>query len=132
MHRRSPKTVNLLGAVLLGVVGGVHFQQYVDFMSEIPTVGALFVLNAAGAAGLAVALLQPDRSVRILAALGGLGLVLASLVSIVIALTGHLFGYQEPSLRLPVVIAIVAEGVALPALGVVLRRELGGHGIRPR
>ena len=29
-------------AALLLVVAGVHFQQYVDFMSHVPTVGVLF------------------------------------------------------------------------------------------
>lgn len=127
MPARLHGTIKLVGAGALGVVAGVHFQQYVDFMSQVPTIGALFLLNAAGAAGLAVALLAPDRSVRVLAAFGGLGLVLASLVSIVIALNGHLFGYQEPSLRLPMVVAIVSEAVALPALAAVLRGELRGR-----
>jgi hypothetical protein len=114
-----------VAAVLLGIVAGVHFQQYVSFMSEIPTIGTLFVLNAAGGAGLAVALLQSDRTVRILAALGGLGLVVGSLVSIAIALSGHLFGYQEPTLRVPILIAIIAEGLAIPVLALELRREFG-------
>ncbi|MGH2907967.1 MAG: hypothetical protein ACRDK8_01565, partial [Solirubrobacteraceae bacterium] len=57
--------VNLVAAVLVAVIAGVHFQQYVDFMSVIPTIGVLFVLTAAGGAGLAVALVQPDRLVRI-------------------------------------------------------------------
>jgi len=122
--RSSQPLTTIAAAVLLAVVAGVHFQQYVDFMSEIPTIGTLFVLNAAGGAGLATALLQEDARVRALAALGGLGLVIAALVSIAIALSGHLFGYQEPTLRTPVLVAIVAEGLAIPALTLVLAREL--------
>ncbi|MBV9819563.1 MAG: hypothetical protein JOZ07_14615 [Solirubrobacterales bacterium] len=112
--------VRLPAAALLLVVAGVHFQQYVDFMSLVPTVGVLFLLNAAGGAGLAAALLGADRGLRRLAALGGLAVCVGSLVSIAIALAGSFFGYHEPSLRLPIVIAIAAEVLALPALGGVL------------
>jgi hypothetical protein len=49
------------------VIAGVHLQQYVAFMSEIPTGGVRFVLNAAGGAALAVGLLQRDPRIRILA-----------------------------------------------------------------
>jgi hypothetical protein len=47
--------LRLLAAALVLVVAGVHFQQYVDFMSQVPTVGVLFLLNAAGGAGLVFA-----------------------------------------------------------------------------
>jgi hypothetical protein len=124
MRGSAPTGVKVLAAGLLAVIAGVHFQQYVDFMSEVPTIGVLFLLTAAGGAGLAVALLALDRLVRILAALGGAVMAIAALVSIAIALSGHLFGYQEPTLRVPVVLAIVAEVLVLPVLAVVLRREL--------
>ncbi len=109
-------------AALVAVTAGVHFQQYVDFISEVPTVGVLFLLNAAGGAGLAVALLSTDRRLRALAALGSLGLVTGSLVSIAIALSGNFFGYSEPTLRLPIVIAMLAELAAIPVLGLLLLR----------
>jgi hypothetical protein len=99
------------------VIAAVHFQQYVDFMSHVPTVGVLFLLNAAGAAALALALAGPDRELRALAALGGIGLATGSLVCLVISLTSSFAGFHEPTLRLPIVIAIVAEGLALPVLG---------------
>jgi hypothetical protein len=110
----------------MAVIAGVHFQQYVDFMSEIPTVGVLFLLNAAGGAGLAVALLSREQLLRALAALGSIGLALGSLVSIFLALGGGVFGYKEPSLRLPIVIAIVAEIAVLPLLVAVLLAEAPG------
>lgn len=114
----------VLAAVLVAVIAGVHFQQYVDFISEVPTVGVLFLLNAAGGAGLAVALLGRDGTLRLLAAVGAIGLAIGSLISIVIALGGSFFGYSEPTLRFPIVIAIVAEVVALPALGLLAVHEL--------
>jgi hypothetical protein len=113
--------MELLGAALVLVVAGVHFQQYVDFMAEVPKVGVLFLLNAAGGAGLAVALLSRDRTLRLLAALGSLGLVIGSLISIVIALEGNFLGYSEPTLRFPIVLAMVAEIAVIPVMSALLR-----------
>ena len=118
--------VCLPAAALMAVIAGVHFQQYVDFMSEIPTIGVLFLLNAAGGAGLAVALLSREPLLRALAAFGSIGLALGSLVSIFLALDGGVFGYQESTLRLPIAIAIVAEIAVLPLLVAVLRAEAPG------
>jgi len=114
----TARRLRQLGALLLLVVAGVHFQQYVDFMSEVPTVGVLFLLNAAGGVGLLLAMLNGDRLIALLAMTGSIGLAIGSLVSIGlalhgrffgIALDGNFYGYQEPTLRLPIVIAVVAE-----------------------
>ncbi len=56
----SRSRVGVVAAVLAAVVAAVHLQQYVDFISEVPTVGVRFVLNAAGGAGLAVACACPS------------------------------------------------------------------------
>ncbi|MGA9859345.1 MAG: hypothetical protein WBQ18_15885 [Solirubrobacteraceae bacterium] len=112
-----------LTALLLVLVAGVHFQQYVQFMSQVPTVGVLFLLNAAGGAGLAVAVLSADPRVRTLATVGALGLSAGSLVSIVIALQSSFFGYAEPTLRFPIVLAIVVEVILLGAGAVLLSRS---------
>jgi hypothetical protein len=120
---RGTSVPSLVAAALVAVIAGVHFEQYVDFMSEVPTVGVLFLLNAAGGAGLAVALLSRDGQLRLLAAVGAIGLAAGSSVSITIALSGSFFGYSEPTLRLPIVIAILAEAVAIPVLISTLVRE---------
>lgn len=116
--------LSVVAGVLVAVIAAVHLQQYIDFISEIPTIGVLFVLNAAGGAGLAVALISSDRTLRLLAAAGSIGLAAGSLISIVIALSGSLFGYSEPSLRLPIVIAILAEVAAIPVLVALVLAEL--------
>jgi hypothetical protein len=108
--------IAVVAAVLVAVIAAVHLQQYIDFMSEVPTIGVLFLLNAAGGGGLAVALISRDRQLRLLAALGALPLAGGSLISIAIALNGSLFGYSEPTLRLPILIAILAEVAAIPTL----------------
>jgi hypothetical protein len=120
---RVPSRLGLLAAALIAVIAAVHFQQYVEFISEVPTVGVLFLLNAAGGAGLVLALLSPDRLLRLLATLGAIGLAAGSLVSIALALNGSFFGYREPTLRLPIVLAIIAEAAAIPTLAVLARRE---------
>jgi hypothetical protein len=116
--------LGLLAAGLVAVIAGVHFEQYVDFMSQVPTVGVLFLLNASGGAGLALALLSAERWLRVIAALGAIGLAAGSLGSIAIALSGSFFGYSEPTLRVPILIAIFAEAFAIPVLLMLLRREL--------
>ncbi len=117
--------MRVAAAALVAVIAGVHFQQYVDFMSEIPTVGVLFLLNAAGGAGLVFALLSSERTLRVLAELGALGLAAGSLLSIAIALHGNFLGYSELTLRLPIVIAIVAEVAVIPLLAMLARQDLG-------
>jgi|GEM_PF-5489640 len=113
---------SLAAAALVALIAAVHFEQYVDFMS-VPSVGALFLLNAAGGAGLACALLSRERQLRRVAAVGAIGLAAGSLVSIAVALSGNFLGYSEPTLRLPIVIAILAEAVAIPVLIRTLVRE---------
>lgn len=118
--------VRQLAAALVAVIAAVHFQQYVDFISEVPTVGVLFLLNAAGGAGLVLALLSRDGLLRRLAAMAAIGLAAGSLVSIAIALSGNFFGYSEPTLRFPIVIAILSEVAAIPALILMLGPERRG------
>jgi hypothetical protein len=122
--RRTAQTLRRAGALLMLVVAGVHFQQYVDFMSLVPTVGVLFLLNAAGGVGLLFALGSGDRLIATVAMLGSIGLALGSLVSIGIALDGSFFGYQEPTLRLPIVIAIAAEVLLVAVLLLPLIRTI--------
>jgi hypothetical protein len=123
---RTTRGLRLICAALVGVIAGVHLQQYIAFMSEVPTVGTLFLLNAAGGAGLMVALLSRERMVRVLASVGSLGLAIGSLVSIGIALSGSFLGYSEPSLRSAIVIAVVAEAGVIPLLLIFIRRDLSG------
>jgi hypothetical protein len=128
----SPSSISaprLTAAALIAVIASVHFQQYVDFMSEVPKVGVLFLLNAAGGAGLVFALISRERLLRLPAELGAIGLAVGSLVSITIALSGNFLGYSEPSLRLPIVIAIVAEVIAIPLLAWLVRQELQPDGL---
>jgi hypothetical protein len=128
---RVPSRLGLLAATLVAVIAAIHFQQYVSFISEVPKIGVLFLLNAAGGAGLVIALLSPDRTLRLLAAVGGIGLAAGSLVSIALALSSSFLGYREPTLRLPIVLAIIAEALAIPTLGLLALRERRGDSANP-
>lgn len=100
-----------LGALATIVVGAVHLQQYADFISDVPTIGALFLLNGLGA-GVVVVLLATRRAA--LGAVGGIALSAGAIASILVSMTETgLFAYTEPTLRAPVVIAIAAEAVAI-------------------
>jgi len=130
-YRRPGSKLSVLAGVLVAVVAGVHFQQYIDFMSRVPTVGVLFLINAAGGAGLAFALLSRERLLVLLASIGSIALAAASLVSVMIALGGSFFGYSEPTLRFPIVIAIVAEALAILVLLAAVVLELRTRSVAP-
>ena len=111
----APATaLRYLGAIATLVVGAVHVQQYADFISDVPTIGVLFLLNGL-AAGVVAILLATRRAP--LGALGGIALSAGALVSVLISMTdGGLFDYTEPTFRSAVVIAIVAEAAAVALL----------------
>ena len=114
MSRATKDTLRLLGALATIVVGAVHLQQYADFIRDVPTIGVLFVLNAAGA-GVVTILLATRHAT--LGALGAIALSAGSLVSIAISMTdGGLFDYTEPTFRAPIAVAVVAEILAIGLL----------------
>ena len=118
-------TLNALrytGAALTLVVGVVHIQQYLDLIGDVPTIAELFVLNGIGA-GIVVVLLM--TRLRLLGALGGIGLSIGALVSLAIAryVEEGLFDYIEPTFRAPVIVAVLAEVGAVVALSAYLVRH---------
>lgn len=111
MRGLSTDALRYLGALATLVVGAVHLQQYADFISDVPTIGVLFVLNGLGA-GIVAVLLATRRAP--LGALAGVALSAGALVAIAVSMTdAGLFDYVEPALRAAVVIAIVAEAMAV-------------------
>jgi hypothetical protein len=114
MSARASDALRHLGALATIVVGAVHLQQYADFIHDVPTIGVLFLLNAAGAGAAAIALATRRAT---LAAAAAIGLSAGALVSIAISMTDRgLFGYTEPTFRAPVAVAVVAEVAAIALL----------------
>jgi hypothetical protein len=114
------------GALALLVAGAVHLEQYAAGLSAIPVIGPLFVLNFAGAAIVALALLAPTErmagrwaSIWLgLLALSGVSLALVALVFVLVSEYVPLFGvFMENGYRPEVVAAIVAEIATIVFLG---------------
>jgi hypothetical protein len=105
----------LVGGLATFVVGAIHLQQYADFITDVPTIGTLFLLNGF-AAGL-VCLMLATR-LRTLAALGGIAVSAGALIALAIArfASSGLFDYVEPTFRGPVAISVGAEVIAIVSL----------------
>lgn len=117
---RVPAVLRTIGGVAVLVVGAVHLQQYfgADF-SGVSIIGPLFVLNFVGATLIGLGLLVPATRMRLLhvpLALGGIGLAATSFVFLFVSEHQSLFGFQEHGYRAAIVIALVAEAVAVVAL----------------
>jgi hypothetical protein len=135
------KTMGRLGALALLVVGGVHLQQYLAGYSDVPTIGALFILNAIGAAVVAVGLLIPlgrllgDRrahlATAVLATVGAM-IAVGALVALFVSESQPLFGFMEDGYSTPIVIAIASEAITtillVPVAAANLRQAVAGDG----
>ncbi|MDQ6803507.1 MAG: hypothetical protein M3065_00775 [Actinomycetota bacterium] len=106
--RRSDR-LRFLAIGLLLCEGGVHLQQFESFLHSVPTINTLFLLNAVGAALIALALAASRDRVAILLALSAIGMTAVGLVSLAIARASVLFNYSEPTLRFPVLFAALVE-----------------------
>lgn len=126
----TPAILRSLGAVAVLVVGAVHLQQYLAAgFDSVRVIGTLFLLNFAGATVIGLGLLVPVarmRFLRILLALGGIGLAGASFVFLFVSEHVSLFGFQEHGYRAAIVVALVAEAVAVVALSAYLAVRLRG------
>jgi hypothetical protein len=122
---KATEPLRRLGALAVLVVGAVHVQQYADFISDVPTIGVLFLLNGLGC-GVVVILLSTRRAA--LGALGGIAVSAGALVSILISMTDNgLFEYTEPTFRTAVVVAIAAEAASIVLLvGYLVTRRAAG------
>jgi hypothetical protein len=118
-----------LGAVAVLATGVDHVQQYyVDNYSTVPTIGTLFFLNFVSAVVIAAGLIAPLRrlagrradAIRVLFAVGGIGLGLVSLAALFVSESSGLFGFVEHGYRTPIALAIVAEAAAVVLLGIFL------------
>jgi hypothetical protein len=123
----------LLAVALLLAEGGIHLQQYEGPLHAVPTINSLFVLNAVGAAGLALVLAGSRGVLAGLASLAGFGLTLGALVSLAITRTATLFDYSEPTLRAGVVFAALVElGVVLALASFMIARRRETTSTTPR
>jgi hypothetical protein len=134
------RTMRRLGAIAILVVGAVHLQEYLgDGYRSIPTIGPLFLLNAVSSAIVAIGLLAPlerilhHRRAEITSGvLAGAGLAIAvgSLVALFVSENGSLFGFSETGYGTAIVLAIIAEALAVvllaPVAALSLKRAASG------
>jgi hypothetical protein len=124
--------LRVLAVALLLAEGAIHLQQYEGPLNAVPTISTLFVLNAIGAAAIALVLAGSRGFVSVLGALAGLGLTIGALVSLAISRAGVLFAYSEPTLRPAVTFAAFVElAVVLALVAFVLVRR-GARSASPR
>ena len=124
--------LRLLAVALLLVEGGIHLQQYEGPLNAVPTINTLFVLNAIGAAAIALVLAGSRRSAAVLGSLAGIGLTLGALVSLAITRTTTLFDYSEPTLRPAVIYAACVEVAVVLSLAAFLLIGRRGSNADPR
>jgi hypothetical protein len=134
------RTMRRLGAIAILAVGAVHLQQYLGGgYRSIPTIGPLFLLNAVSSAVVAIGLLAPlerilhhRRAELTSGLLAGAGLAIAagSLIALFISENGTLFGFSETGYRTVIVLAMIAEALAIvllaPVAAVDLKRAASG------
>ncbi len=128
----SADALRVLAVLLLLAQAGIHLQQYEGPLRAVPTINALFVLNAVGAAAIALVLAGSRGSVSVVASLAGLGITLGALVSLAVSRSATLFAYSEPTLRAAVLGATVVELAVVLALAAFLVVRRGGRGSGPR
>jgi hypothetical protein len=126
---RTRKTVVnaalVIGAVAVVVTGADHLDEYAaNGFSTVPTIGTLFLLNFIASTLVGVGLLLPWRllaqrfadPLRTLLALSGIGIAAMSLIGLWISESSSLFGFTDYGFRPTIVVAIVAESIAIVAL----------------
>jgi hypothetical protein len=115
----------VVGAAAVLATGADHLYEYsATGFSSVPTIGTLFLLNFIAATLVGVALLLPLRRfakrladpLRALLALSGTGIAALSLISLWISESSSLFGFTDYGFRATIVVAIVAESIAILAL----------------
>jgi len=113
---------------LVLVVGGIHLQQYEGPLNAVPTINTLFILNAVGAAAIALVLAAERDEIAILAAFGAIGMIIGSLISLAIARASTIFDYSEPTLRFAVLLAGIVEVASVIALAAFITARIGELG----
>jgi hypothetical protein len=125
--RRSPIVWQVLSALLLLAMGGIHL--YLVFQWAGGLLGILFVLNAIGGLVLAIAMLVARQRLLGLASLLSLVFMAGTLLALVLALTVGLFGITEQLSTALVVPTLVVESIGTVVLAVTttliyrMRRE---------
>lgn len=115
----------VVGAALLGAMGGIHVYLWAQGYKSIALIGILFLLNGIGGGVLMLGTLAtPNRFLALVAALGSL-FTLGTLAALLLSLTTGLFGFQE-SMAAP----LVTTTIVVEAAGVLVLAALAAFAFR--
>lgn len=107
------RLLRLAGAALIVVQGVVHVQRWLGGYRGIEVIGPLFLVNAAVAAVVAVALVVRGG---LASAVAGVVLSYVTLVGFAFSRLDQLFGFSETVWDGPATVAVVAEVAAVVVL----------------
>jgi hypothetical protein len=117
------------GALLLVGEATVHVQQYFWLFHGVSWIGPLFLANAVACLVTIAGLAYPRT--RPLAALAGVVISAAALLSLVISYGTGLFGWQEVGFRAPIALAASFEVGAVVFLSAALAARIALLEARP-
>ncbi|MDN4613880.1 hypothetical protein P5G50_05380 [Leifsonia sp. F6_8S_P_1B] len=124
-HQGALWTLRILSALVLAVTGGIHL--YLLFVGVGGLLGVLFVLNGIAALVLAVAMLVTRGALLRITTVLSLLFLIASLASLLLALTVGLFGIREVWSFTLVPETVIVESIGIVVLAIttaaVLRRR---------
>jgi hypothetical protein len=106
----------LLSVIMLLLMGGIHLYLVLDGVGG--TLGTLFVLNAVGALGLAIAIMVLRGRLLSLATVLSLLFMVGTLLALILALTVGLFGIHEVMSFKLVPTTLVVESIGTIILAV--------------
>lgn len=92
MTTRTFTATRWLGAGLVLTAGAMHLYLYFDYFHRVPTIGTLFLLNAAAAAVVAAGIVAWDHVASLLA---GLLYATGTLAAFFLSVAVGMFGYHE-------------------------------------
>jgi hypothetical protein len=124
--RRGPLTVmRILSAIVLFAIGGIHLFLVFDGVGGL--LGVLFILNAIAGIVLAIGMLILRGRLLKVTSILSLLFIIASLVSLILALTVGLFGITETW-----TFTLVPQTVVVEAIGIVVLIGMSVLALRSR
>jgi hypothetical protein len=108
-----PRVARILGVIVLFAIAAIHLFLVFDGVGGV--LGVLFILNSVAAIVLAIGMLALHGTLLKIAAVLSLLFTIASLLSLLLALTVGLFGIHETW-----TFTLVPETVIVEAIGIVV------------
>jgi hypothetical protein len=123
----------VVGAALIAWSAVIHLHLWMDGYRHIPTIGPLFLFQAVGGLGVAVAVAGTRR---VLPALGGMAFLGSTIGGLVLSAWVGLFGFHDgfdaPFAHLSLVVEVAGVALLTTAVALQLATSLGTRGTPSR